>query len=62
MSALYLMQLGNRLLSVICGSMGIFCLWESFAAGSIAAYAVVFFIMGTALEAGGSHNDSSHRR
>jgi len=62
MTALTLMQLGNRLLSVACGSMGIFCLCESFMAGSIAAYAIVFFIMGTALEVAGSYNDSPHRR
>jgi hypothetical protein len=45
-----MMQLGSWLLSLVCGSMGVFTLWFTFIAPSLMPYAVVFLGIGLVLE------------
>ncbi len=43
-------RLSILVLSVLCGSWGIFCLWESFYAGQLAIYAILFLVCAVGLE------------
>lgn len=45
-----MMRLGNWLIALVCGSMGVFTLWFSFVAPSLLFYAVGFLSVGLILE------------
>lgn len=47
--ALQIMTMTNRLISLTCGGMGIFCLWASFYAGIFGLHAIFLLVVATAL-------------
>lgn len=58
MDAFALARIGNWVLSVICGGMGLFTLWFTFRDSSFAPFAIVFLGLALALE---SANQSAGR-
>lgn len=59
--ALQIMKMTNRLISLVCGGMGIFCLWASFYAGIFGLHAVFLLIVATALHFGGAPLEHARR-
>ena len=45
-----MMRLGNWLIALVCGSMGVFSLWFSFLAPSLTPYTILFLGLGLVLE------------
>lgn len=46
-----MMRLGNWLIALVCGSMGVFTLWFSYLNAAFISYAIAFFGIAFALEA-----------
>ena len=46
-----MMRLGNWLIALVCGSMGVFTLWFSYLNFALMSYAVAFFVIAFGLEA-----------
>jgi hypothetical protein len=49
-SGLRMLQLGSWAIALICGSMGVFCLWFSYLSAQIASYAAEFMLAAIAVE------------